>query len=239
MEYKPHPGLAVQKLTIGREQAPLLVIDNVLENAEGLVEIAAGKPFGDVTNYYPGIRAKAPLGYQQFVLELLRPLSLECFGLLPGTLRFTACHFSLVTTAPDKLSHLQRIPHTDSQLSTELASVHYLFKGDHGGTAFYRHRRTGYEIVEAQRKPGYLAWVEQENAGPDKPAARYINGDTALYEQISCQRGVFNRMLVYRRNSLHSGNLPDGFVPDPNPRTGRLSMNGFLAGTAAVQDGAG
>jgi hypothetical protein len=237
LDFKPHPGLAVQKLTIGREQAPLLVIDNVLANAEGLVEIAASKYFGDVTSYYPGIRAKAPLMYQQFVLDLLRALSGEVFGLQPGTLRFTACHFSLVTTAPDKLTHLQRIPHTDSQLSSELAFIHYLFKAEHGGTAFYRHRKTGYEVVDQARKPGYLAVVEQENAGADKPEARYINGDTALYEQVSCQRGVFNRMLVYRRNSLHSGNLPDGFVPDPNPRTGRLSMNGFLAGTAASQAG--
>jgi hypothetical protein len=235
LDFKPHPGFAVQKLTIGRELAPLLVIDNVLAKAEGLVEIAASKPFGDVTSYYPGIRAKAPLTYQQFVLELLRPLSAEVFGLQPGTLHFTACHFSLVTLAADKLSHLQRIPHTDSQLSTELAFIHYLFKADHGGTAFYRHRKTGYEVVDQARKAGYLACVEQENAGADKPEARYINGDTALYEQVACQRGVFNRMLVYRRNSLHSGNLPDGFVPDPNPRTGRLSMNGFLAGTAASQ----
>ncbi len=233
MEFKLHPGFAIQKLAIGRELAPLLVLDDVLADAEGLVEIAASKHFGDDTSYYPGIRAKAPLGYRQFVLDRLRGLLGDFFGLEPGTLRFTACNFSLVTTAPDKLTHLQRIPHTDSQLPTELAFIHYLFKADHGGTAFYRHRKTGYEVVDQARKPGYLACVEQENAGADKPQARYINGDTALYEQVSCQRGVFNRMLVYRRNSLHSGNLPDGFIPDPNPRTGRLSMNGFLAGTPA------
>ena len=43
------------------------------------------------------------------------------------------------------------------------------------------------------------------------------------------EEGVFNRMLVYRRNSLHSGSIAADFVPDPNPRTGRLSINGFLA----------
>ena len=35
-------------------------------------------------------------------------------------------------------------------------------------------------------------------------------------------------MLAYRRSSLHCGCIAPGFVPDPNPRTGRLSVNGFL-----------
>lgn len=228
----------MQKLRIGREAAPLLVIDNVLADAEKLVDLAASKYFGDVTSYYPGIRAKAPLTYQQFVLDHMRGLFGEFFGLQPKSLRITACHFSVVTTAPQNLTHLQRIPHTDSQLSSELAFIHYLFKANLGGTAFYRHRKTGFEVVDQNRKPGYLACVEQENQGADSPAAKYINGDTALYEQIGCQQGLFNRMLVYRRNSLHSGNLPDGFVPDPDPRTGRLSMNGFIAATAMFSDSA-
>jgi hypothetical protein len=35
-------------------------------------------------------------------------------------------------------------------------------------------------------------------------------------------------MLVYRRNSLHSGCIGPDFVPDANPLTGRLSINSFL-----------
>lgn len=230
----PHAPLSVQRLTIGRELAPLLVVDNAIADADALVELAASKSFGDVTSYYPGVRAKAPLSYQQSVLQQFGGLFAEFFGLQPGTLRFTACHFSLVTTPPERLSPSQRMPHTDSQLSNELAFIHYLFKSDLGGTAFYRHRKTGYEVVDQARKPGYLACLEQEIQGVDKPEARYINGSTALFEQINCQQGVFNRMLVYRRNSLHSGNLPDDFVPDTNPRTGRLSVNGFLTGSAAL-----
>jgi hypothetical protein len=34
---------------------------------------------------------------------------------------------------------------------------------------------------------------------------------------------------MYRRTTLHSGSLAPDFVPDPNPRTGRLSINAFLA----------
>ena len=60
------------------------------------------------------------------------------------------------------------------------------------------------------------------------PGPGYINGDTALFEQIAKQDGLFNRMLVYRRNSLHSGCIAPDFVPDPNPLTGRLSINSFI-----------
>jgi hypothetical protein len=64
--------------------------------------------------------------------------------------------------------------------------------------------------------------------GPESPGPEYINGDTALFEQVAMQAGRFNRMLVYRRNSLHSGCIARNFVPDPNPLTGRLSINCFL-----------
>jgi hypothetical protein len=227
--FVPHPALSVKKLTIGREQSPLLVIDNLLADANSLVDLAASKVFADGASYYPGIRAKAPLGYQQFVLAQLRELFGETFGLQGRTLRFTACFFSLVTTPPEKLSHLQRIPHIDSVFSTELACIHYLFTRNHGGTSFYRHRSTGFEVVTQDRKAAYFEAVELEKAGPDQPAAGYIQGSTALYEQLHSEAGVFNRMLVYRRSSLHSGVIDSQASIDANPRTGRLSINGFIA----------
>jgi len=227
----PHPDLRIQKLAIGRELAPLLVIDNLVSDPDALVEQAAGKVFGDVTSYYPGLRSKAPLTYQQFVLSQMRGLFGEYFGLQPGTVRFTACHFSVVTMPADKLSHLQCIPHIDSVFGNELAFVHYLFKADLGGTTFYRHRRTGYEVINQARQSEYFAFVEEEKHGPNKPERRYIYGSTALYEAVGHQEGIFNRLVIYRRNSLHSGSIRDDFVPDPNPRTGRISVNGFLAGT--------
>jgi len=226
-----HPDLRIQKFAIGRELAPLLVIDNLVSDPDALVDHAAGKFFGDVASYYPGVRSKAPLIYQQFVLGNMRGLFCEYFGFQPGTLRFTACHFSVVTTPAEKLSHLQCIPHIDSVFGNELAFVHYLFRRDLGGTAFYRHRRTGFEVIDQARQAEYFACVEEEKHGPNKPEARYINGSTALYEEVGRQEGIFNRLVIYRRTSLHSGSIRNDFVPDPNPRTGRISINGFLAGT--------
>jgi hypothetical protein len=229
MTFSVHQDIRLQKLTIGRELAPLLVIDNFAANPDELVEIAAGKLFGDVVSYYPGVRAKVPLTYQQLVIEQLGAVLTGYFGLNATGVRFTACHFSLVTTPPEKLTYLQRIPHVDSLLPNQLAFIHYLFRTSLGGTAFYRHRATGFECVDQERKPEYWRYVEAEKDGPHSPPAQYIDGDTPLYEQIGRQEGLFNRMLVYRRNSLHSGALARDFIPDANPRSGRLSINGFLA----------
>jgi Family of unknown function (DUF6445) len=224
-----HPEMRVQRLTIGREGAPLLVVDNMVGNPADLVELAATKMFAMAPTMYPGVRAKAPLTYQHFILETLRPDIDAAFGLAPQNLRFTECYFSLVTTPGEKLVHLQRIPHTDSLLNEELAMIHYLFHADHGGTAFYRHRATGYEYVDLGRYANYSGHVEREGAGPNAAPAAYINGDTPLYERIGSQDGVFNRLLMYRRTSLHSPSIGPGFIPDPNARTGRLSINGFIA----------
>ena len=228
MTLRIHPDFHIERLEIGRERAPLIVIDNLVADAEQLVEQAAAKVFTDVPDYFPGIRAKTPLTYQQFVIEELRNILAESFGVTASTLRFTHCHFSLVTTPAEKLSLLQRIPHIDSPVPTELAFMHYLFRADLGGTAFYRHRSTGFEYVDAQRYAEYFGRLADELGGPHSPPAEYIHADTPLFEQISGQEARFNRLLVYRRNSLHSSNLSEGFRPDANPRTGRLSINGFL-----------
>lgn len=221
--------MRVQQLSIGREGAPLLVVDNLVGNPADLVELAATKTYAMSPNFYPGLRAKAPLTYQRHILETLRPAIDTAFGLAGKTLRFSECNFSLVTTPAEKLAYPQRIPHMDSLLNDELAMVHYLFRTNHGGTAFYRHRATGFEYVDEGRQPVYLGHIEREEHGPDAAPAAYINGDTPLYERIGAQDGFFNRLLMYRRTSLHSACIAPGFIPDPNPRTGRLSINGFIA----------
>lgn len=228
MSIAANPDMTIQRLTLGQERAPLLVIDNLLAEPEQLVALAAGKLFGDDNTHYPGIRAKAPLSYQQFVLERFRSLFGEVFSLPAGKLRFTSCHFSLSTLPPEHLYHLQCIPHIDSMLGTQLAFVHYLFKRELGGTAFYRHRNTGFELITPAREEKYFRRVAEEKTGPDKPPRGYIDDSTALYERIHAEAGVFNRMLVYRRNSLHSGNIVAPLAIDPNPRTGRLTLNGFI-----------
>jgi hypothetical protein len=223
-----HPDIRIEKRSLGREGAPLLVIDNFVAQPERLVKKALTAPFSSGGRFYPGIRSKAPPSYEQFLATRLQPLLAEHFGLVSPTLRLSMCHFSLVTTPAAQLEPMQRIPHVDSLSRDGFASIHYLFKAPLGGTAFYRHRATGYESLDEVRGPEYFRALEAESAGPNRPEVKYINGDTSIFERIASLDGVFNRMLVYRRNSLHSGSIAGDFEPDADPRTGRLSINSFI-----------
>jgi hypothetical protein len=205
-----HPEMRVRRLSIGREGAPLLVVDNLVKDPNDLVELAATKVFTQAPYCYPGLRVKAPLTYQRFILETLRTEIDSAFGLVDRSLRFSECNFSLL-------------------MNDELAMIHYLFRANHGGTAFYRHRRTGFEYVDQPRQIEYQKQVEAEKAGPDSAPPAYIIGDSPLYERIAGQDGIYNRLLMYRRTSLHSPSISPDFIPDPDPRTGRLSINAFLA----------
>jgi hypothetical protein len=228
MPFARHPNSSIQRLAIGAERAPLVVIDNLLADPDELVNIAAAKTYGDVASYYPGVRSKVPLTFQQFLLDELRGEFAAVFG-HSGAPRFTSCHFSLITTPKERLTYVQRIPHVDSLLSDQLALVFYLFKGDFGGTSFYRHRKTGFEFIDEARNPEYWRHVQAEQPEIERSPPGYIIGDTEFYTRISHQDGIFNRLLVYRRTSLHCGAINPNFVPVSDPRRGRLSVNGFIA----------
>jgi len=223
-----HANLRIEKRTFGNEGAILLVIDNLVADPERLVRKATRRPFDIQSNYFPGPRTRAPAMYPPFLESVLNPLLPEYFGMRPGRFKFSMCHYSLVATPPQELKFLQRVPHIDSTGSDGLASVHYLFHGHWGGTAFYRHRQTGFESIDDGRKDAYFRQLEAESHGADAPAPGYINGDTALFEQTAKADAVFNRMLVYRRNSLHSACIENDDIPPPDPVAGRLSINSFI-----------
>lgn len=229
MLIQPHPGLRWQVRRIGNEGAPLLVVDQAVADPDRLVRKAARGHFTSQGALFPGLRIRAPLSYEVFLEQLVRPLLDAHFGLpARGRLAFPVCHYSLVARRPEALEFLQRIPHVDSTAAHGLATVHYLFRGDWGGTAFYRHRATGFECVDDARRDAYFARLRDESEGDDAPAPGYIRGDTPLFQRIDAVAGVFNRLLVYRRNSLHSGDIDDARVPPPDPLAGRLSINSFI-----------
>lgn len=227
MSLQPHPDLRIERISLGREGATLLVVDNLVAEPEWLLRKAATNAFAPQGAMFPGVRAKAPMAYQMFLEDFIRPLLREHFDMQPGRFAFPMCHYSLVTTPPQQLKFLQRVPHIDSVADNGLASVHYLFHGDWGGTAFYRHRRTGFEIINPARRDEYFAALAGESRDGDAPEG-YINGDNALFERIASVDGVFNRLVLYRRNSLHSGNVDNAHVPPADLQAGRLSVNSFI-----------
>ena len=229
MQIQPHPLLRIQARKVGSEGAPLLVIDQAVADPDRLVRKAARGHFTPQGAMFPGLRIRAPLFYEAFLEQLLRPLLVEYFSLpASGRLLFPMCHYSLVTTPPGKLAFLQRVPHIDSVQANGLATVHYLFRGDWGGTALYRHRATGYEYVDEDRRAAYFETLQQESLRAGATGDGYINGDSPLFERIASVDGAYNRMLIYRRNSLHSGNIDSARVPPPDVHAGRLSINSFI-----------
>lgn len=228
MQLSLHPNLSSSVYPLGEERAPLLVIDNFLQNPEFLVEHACQLQFVQNSPLYPGIRAPAPIAFQTLLLTALSRQLQQVFELKGTKLSLSLCQYSLVTQPADQLTLLQRIPHFDSTKRDELAAIFYLFKNDLGGTSFYRHNKTGYEFIDDARRIPYFKSLENENDTPNMPQRGYINGDTALFTRIREQKGIFNRLIVYRRQNLHSGSISPGFVPDSNPRTGRLTINIFI-----------
>jgi len=228
MHLELSPDVRIQEFSVGNEKAPLLVIDNFVSQPDELIKSASSKFFTNTGRFFPGIRARVPLSYRKLILDRLHAEISEFFQLDGRSMQFPMAHYSLVTTPPENLETVQRIPHVDSVRGNGLASVHYLFRENYGGTAFYRHRKTGFEYVDESRQAVYFKALQDEMNGPNAPGPGYINGDTPLFDQVAKQDGVFNRILFYRRNSLHSGCIDKDFVPDPNPLTGRLSINCFL-----------
>lgn len=231
-----HPALQLSALRFGAERTPVLIADQFVANPQQLVDEACRAEFVANSPYYPGVRAEAPAAYRQLLLGTLQQTLINFFQLPARTLSLSVCHFSLITTPAAQLKLLQRIPHFDTTTPHALAAVHYLFhsKGtapnSASGTAFYRHRKTGFECITPQRELAYYRALESENDGPNLPKANagYIQGSTALFEQIGAAHGVYNRIIFYPRHLLHSGIVTPDTLLSPDPRLGRLTISSFI-----------
>jgi len=230
-EFAPGEAPQVEVLRVGREDQPVAVIDGLLNDPAALVDHACGQarfaPLREAGNFYPGLRAPAPRTYVQALITALRPILGEVFGAPAGTRARVTCALSLATLAPEALNLAQRLPHIDTHEPRQLAILQYLCDPAHGGTAFYRHRSTGFETVGPDRAEAYLATLRGELDRDGPPAAAYVNGSTELFEQTACVEPAFGRVVVYRSHLLHSGMIHPRSGLSPDPRRGRLTANAF------------
>ena len=212
---------------IGEEAEQLVTIDGFAPDPAALRAAAIAASFGPAGEHYPGIRAALPPGYFRDRLPLIASALGRNFG------RFRRIHvidasFSIVTTPPSALSVKQRLPHVDAFGRERIALIHYLSPDGGAGTAFYRHRATGYETIDDARAPTYFETLDRELGDGAVPTG-YIASDTALFAQTKRVEAHYDRALLYRSCLLHSGAIASDAVLSPDPARGRLTVTAFLA----------
>lgn len=212
---------------VGAERQPVVVVENFAPDPEALIAAAETLPFAPMGEYYPGVRAPVTPAYFEGLAPVLTPVMREVFG-ASERIGFTRALYSIATTLPGKLTLAQRIPHIDGVAEGMIAIIHYLAHEDRGGTAFYRHRSTGFETVDAARHRHYLDALRDDFDAKGEPAPAYIAGDTAIFEQIAGYDAVFNRALIYRSSLLHCAMLPNDVALPGTVREGRLTVASFL-----------
>jgi hypothetical protein len=222
-----HPDFAYKAYNVGREKTPLLVIDNYLKDAQGLVDYCKGmNNFGHVDTYYPGVRMLAPQLYMHALHHHLARFFFTIFGLSPEYIEGGKAYYSMIVTPPEKLEPKQCIPHIDSFISGNLACVHYLCDKSKGGTSLYRHKKTGFEVVTKETIDSYNQAVIDEGALTLEKS--YMNGTNDYFERIAKIDAQFNRVVIYPGNILHSGDIAPEFNFDTDPTRGRLTLNSFI-----------
>ena len=226
MTFALHPDIKVQLRRIGNEAQPLMVVDNVLADPGAMIDAAQRADFYVPEHTkYPGLNAPLPEGYYQTVVTALRGPIEAAFGLPRDAWVKFFGFFALATTPADQAEPIQKIPHHDTLDPDRLAMVHYLCRGDFGGTGFFRHKSTGFESVDADRQAAYVAAAKP--ALEAAPLTGYADSGMANYELVGEAEMVFNRLVIYRTHVLHSGLLGRGPLSH-DPAIGRLTANGFI-----------
>lgn len=223
------PDATVTVERLGLEGEPLVIIDNFTGQPERLRAMGKAARYHPAGMDYPGIRALADPSYLDLRRQLMMQVMTRVFGLTRGV-ECEIAAFSLVTLAPEQLSLRQRIPHHDHSDGGRVAVMHYLGGPETGGTAFYRHRRTGFEAITPAREAAYAAGLAEDEREYGTPPASYPMGDSAAFEQIGMVEARVDRLALYRGRQLHSGVIPDPAALSEDPGAGRLTINMFLYG---------
>jgi len=220
------------RLNIGKEQTPVLVIDDFANQPNDLIAFAGdGSGFkADERNFYPGKRLLAPEIYAEELCAKYLAILKSTFG-LGSVCRAEAVMSALAVSdlAPERLKPMQMLPHFDSTLSNQIAVVHYLCEPGHGGTSFYQHRTSSFETITEPRLVPYSAQLKKEaiaNQIHKKPC--YINGSNSMFEQIYSVDAKMNRAVIYPSNLLHSGNINSRLGLSSTPVNGRLTVGSFI-----------
>ena len=217
-----------QIMTVGQSGEPVLVFPDFWPDPDGLIAAAAMLRFEPMGVHYPGVRAPVPMGLVRRFVDRVAPACEQVYG--AGGVEIIEAFYSLVTLPPEQLRPIQRLPHFDGVEPERLALLHFLSRDETGGTAFYRHRSTGFETVPPERLDAYREALQADVLREGLPEAAYIAGDTPIFERIGFCPARFNSAILYRSYLPHCADIPPGRSLEADPRRGRLTVNSFLMG---------
>ncbi|MBA4163756.1 MAG: hypothetical protein C0510_03850 [Erythrobacter sp.] len=217
------------RMFVGGSLTPVLTVDGIGPDPAAIVGMArALGPFPRATNNYPGLRriiGPADTPVWAYVAKLLNDAASFIGGAFDvDGFDLVEASFSLVTTSPEMLTPVQRLPHFDGVEDDLIALLHYA--APNAGTAFYRHRATGIELVTPENVDRFVAVARREaqRAGPG-----YVHPSSpGAFEPIGHVEGHAGRLIAYPGRLLHSGVIPQGFDFCADPGSGRLTTNIFL-----------
>ncbi|MEO0550389.1 MAG: DUF6445 family protein [Pseudomonadota bacterium] len=217
----------IERIEIGQEQRCVLRAHNVFDAPQHIIDAAAAARFARINPHYPGIRAEVGSDLLKSLCDGLARIADEAFGIDAQSWEGQAW-FSLVTLRPGELTPIQRLPHFDGFDQHQLAVMIYLNHSGHGGTSFYRHNSTGFEAVTEQRYPKYKSALEADIGKSGLPPAAYIQTGAPTFERIAEFEPEYNSLIFYHGTSLHSGAIRNNLPLSSDPRSGRLTVNGFF-----------
>lgn len=223
-----------QVVKIGEEESTVVVIDDFLERPRDLVEFAkqasfAPWPMAAERKGYPGVRAAAPENHAREMMAKLDGCIRESFCVPEDhQLKIHQETLNLMTVPEEELGPLQRAPHFDTSTPGLFAILLYLCDESHGGTGFYRHNSTGYEMITPERVENYLDHCYVEFNKYRRPK-KYCSDSDDLFTRTGFVSAKFNRVAIYRGGILHSANIQDARSISNCAESGRLTANLFVS----------
>lgn len=231
VEFRVNKRAQPRIFAVGKEQTPVVVIDDFAVDTAGVIAYAASAAdfAPDDTFVYPGVRSQPPTEYRRETIRAMAPLLGQLYA-IPKDRRLGLKNFySLVATPPEELAVMQRVPHFDSNSRHFFAITHFLNPGDFGGTGLFRHRPTGFENITEDRLAEYTRAGDAFLREHGDPPAAYIAGSTDHFELFEAIDYRPNRLVAYPGTLLHSGLIDPRRDVNADPATGRLTANFFLS----------
>lgn len=227
--FNPRPRIQVVPITPARA---CIVVDDALLEPERWVDhaVAHRDAFIDSPhNAFPGPELALPEPAQAQLAAFFAQHIRGHFD-AQRTLR-THARLSLTTRRPEELQPRQWLCHVDrlglAPGECIVASVLYLFRDTSlGGTGFYVPQRPLADIVALVHASATLP--------ADRFAAEYgvepgyMTASNAWFRKVQSIAPRWNRLIFYPGTVMHSGDITAPQRLDPDPRRGRLTVNGFF-----------